>query len=775
MGRVAAGCALSVERGSPDTVVVLRYMRRSAAGSLLSLSMISLVVANQACTTPASADSGLDVPSVSLDATPQRDAVAPEGSVEDAAPDADAMPEPPAVAIDPVTSGDMELRANSDGSYALRVAGRVLLEGKRSSVSARNYFERIETQFGGWTFRRTGVSEVQPRGRATATRGMDGSITLEVASPDGSISRSAFQRVGTSEVTIRARVIPVLPAGSQPFRSTVLRFRCTEASHFLGFGEQYNAVDHRGRKFPLFVSEQGIGRDPMRQHLFSGNPTTTYFPVPFFMDPRGFGLAVDTDARVEADLCSTVSDEYSLTVDETSDVTLRLYTGPTVADVMRDWTVLQGRTSNPPEWSVRGVWLASQGGTAMARSVAMRATAANIPVAAIWSQDWVGRREFGLGNTGVRYRWAWDEMFYPDLPGLIRDLEAMNVRFFGYMNPFIVPEQDLWAPAVRDGFVPLDAMGQPYTFLISVLEGTVLDLTNPRAVQWYQGYVERALMLGLSGWMQDFGEWLPIDARLSSGRDARRFHNEYPTAWQRAAREVFERVRGRDANGDDNWVMFTRSGWLRSGHTSQVVWAGDQEADWSPWDGLPTVIPALVSLGMAGVGYVTHDIAGFSGGPSSKELYQRWTELGAFTPIMRTHEGLRRAENWNWDRDAETTAHFSRFARIHQALAPRIIELGRAHRMTGMPIVRALPLQFPEDARTYNILDEYMLGDDLLVAPVVREGATSRMVYLPRGRWFDVWDPSRTFTGPTEIMVSAPIGRPPVFSTRMRTDLMMIR
>jgi alpha-glucosidase len=716
-------------------------------------------------------------PRATPDATP--DGALSDGALDDAAtqdggdgatPD---VVEPAPTPIDPVTSGDMVLRANSDGSYEFAVGGRVLLEGRKSSVSARSYTERVETQFGLWNFRRSSVREAQPRGRATASVGAGGAITLDVTGEDGSHARTVFERTSSAEVSLRVRVM--LPAGAPEFQSTVLRFRCTADSHFLGFGEQYNALDHRGRKFGLFVSEQGIGRDPMRQHLFSGNPTTTYFPVPFFIDPRGFGLAVDTTARVEADLCATVSDEYSLAVDDAGEVLVRLYTGPTVADVMRDWTMLQGRSSAPPEWSVRGVWLASQGGTDAARATARAAVAANIPVAAIWSQDWVGRREFGMGNTGVRYRWAWDETYYPGLPALIAELEAMNVRFLGYMNPFIVPEQDLWAPAVEGGFVPLNSAMQPYTFLISVLEGTVVDLSNPRAVQWYQGYVERALNLGLSGWMQDFGEWLPIDARLSDGRDARRFHNEYPSEWQGAARSVFERVRGREASGNDNWVMLTRSGWLRAARTSQVVWAGDQEANWSEWDGLPTVIPAMVSLGMAGVGYVTHDIAGFSGGPSTKELYLRWTELGAFSPIMRTHEGLRRAENWNWNRDPETTAHFSRFARVHAALAPRILELGRVHRDTGMPIVRALPLMFPDDPRTYAILDEYMLGDDLLVAPVVRAGAVSRTVYLPRGRWYDVWDSSRVFTGPTEVMVSAPIGRPPVFSTRARDDLQAIR
>jgi alpha-glucosidase (family GH31 glycosyl hydrolase) len=172
---------------------------------------------------------------------------------------------------------------------------------------------------------------------------------------------------------------------------------------------------------------------------------------------------------------------------------------------------------------------------------------------------------------------------------------------------------------------------------------------------------------------------------------------------------------------------------------------------------------------------VTHDIAGFSGGPSTKELYQRWVELGAFTPIFRTHEGLRRAENWSWDRDAETTAHFARFARVHRALAPTLLALGEQHRQTGMPIVRSMALAFPDDPRMLTVLDAYMLGDELLVAPVVEMGATSRRVVLPAGRWHDVWDPARIFEGPREVTVDAPIGRPPVFSRTPRTDLMSVR
>lgn len=208
---------------------------------------------------------------------------------------------------------------------------------------------------------------------------------------------------------------------------------------------------------------------------------------------------------------------------------------------------------------------------------------------------------------------------------------------------------------------------------------------------------------------------------------------------------------------------------------SQVVWAGDQEATWDSDDGLQTVIPAMVSLGLAGVGYVTHDVAGFSGGPSTKELFQRWVELAAFTPIFRTHEGLRRAENWRWDRDAETRDHFVRFARVHRALAAEWMRLGAEHRATGMPIVRALGLAFPGDRAGYGVRDQYMLGDALLVAPVVTEGATSRQVHLPPGEWVDVWDATRRWTGPRDITVEAPIGRPPVFARTPRPELAALR
>src|SRR6185369_1439703 len=184
--------------------------------------------------------------------------------------------------------------------------------------------------------------------------------------------------------------------------------------------------------------------------------------------------------------------------------------------------------------------------------------------------------------------------------------------------------------------------------------------------------------------MADFAEWLPTDATLHTG-DALEQHNLYPLAWQRANRELL------DAIGDGvERVWFVRSASLRSQSVVQVVWAGDQTTDWAVGDGFPSVIPMGIGLGMTGFPYYGSDIGGYiSTGtvPTSRELFFRWTTMGALTPVMRTHHGRLTTMNWQWDHDAETTAHFGRWARVHQQLLPYLRSLADASVSTGAPIM----------------------------------------------------------------------------------------
>ena len=558
----------------------------------------------------------------------------------------------------------------------------------------------------------------------------------------------------------RTRVRFVPDTDSVLYDSLTVGLACDDASTFYGLGEQYNGIDHRGEAFPLLVSEQGIGRTGAPQDRpIAGDAHTTYFPMPYFVDARGFGALVETDHRVDVDLCRTDPKRARLEVVSPEPLSMRVFHGDTPAEVVRQLGDVVGRPHLPPAWAF-GVWISSQGGRDAVLADVAALKAADVPFDAIWSQDWTGARMNFDGGFGVQYRWEADPELYPDLPGMIAQLHADGIRFLGYANPFVDPKLpnhfDAMAAA---GLLLKNAAGEPDVFFAPNGMAAVPDLTLVAS----RAYVHDALYgmidtLGMDGFMADFGEWTPLDGVPSDGSPAIVLHQRYPVLWQEVANEA-----ARDARPDGDYAVFGRSGWTGVQGVAQIHWAGDQEVTFSPTDGLPTVVPALLSLGLSGQPFVTFDIGGFSGKGRTKELWERSTELGAFVPTMRTHEGSARQTNWQWDSDAATTAHFRRFAKIHELLRPEIVAAAEVAQRTGLPIVRPLMLMFPGDAGAADIDDEFMLGDTLLVAPVVTEGATTRRVYLPPGTWYEVFTGAAHEGGRT-ITVDAPMGQPPVFS-----------
>lgn len=563
----------------------------------------------------------------------------------------------------------------------------------------------------------------------------------------------------TSARNLRVEVLVTEARQSQGIR---LRFALWPGDRFWGFGEQYNFIDLRGRIVPIWVQEQGLGRAENPVLPFQGSLSNTYFPMPWTFDPRkGKGLLVENTEYSVFNLGATDERSWSLDVWNGRRASMVVMPGPKPADLVRQLTDEVGRPEvPPPDWAFDGAWIAAQGGTDAVRDRVENALEAGVPISAVWVQDWVGLRDFGLENFGVKYRWVHDAELYPHLDDLIADLATQGIRFLGYFNPFVVPGYDHWADGVENGFVVRDDSGLPIVFLISTFFGGLLDVTNDEAIGWFQGYARDALELGMKGWMADFGEWLPFFSRLANGRSSAE-HNLYPTRWHAANRELLE------AAHDDDFVLLTRSGFTGEQRVAQVVWAGDQETDWSEADGLPTVIAAGLSLGFAGIPYFTHDIGGFSGGPREKELMLRWIELGAFTPIMRTHDGLKKLDNHHFDSDAETLAHFARFAKIHAALGDYWKTLAAESTVAGLPVVRHTALVDPEWDAAYDAHRQWMLGDDLLIAPVVAKGAQTVTASLPDGEWEHLFT-GETFDGRQIVSVDAPIGSPAVFVRKGR-------
>jgi len=663
-----------------------------------------------------------------------------------------------------VLADGTEVRVDPLGGISLQAGARRFF-GTAPGVGpvARQFTTSWEGELGIWSFSREGEVVLPASGFVQAAQAGD-EVVVDFASDDGQVQ--ARYTLAT-HVPGEATRITLTMEGPDSIDSVAVPLRCDDEASFYGFGEQYDATEHRGEALSLWVSEQGIGRDPTGPKLpLNGDAHTTYFPMPWFLDARGFGVLALTDHRTEVDVCAREAEVAWMEVIDGAPLELRVFHGPAPLDVVRQLGDEVGRPPPPPAWAWRP-WIGAQGGREAILAEADALEAAQIPVGVLWVQDWTGIRPNFGGGFGVEYRWLADEELYPDLAGMIAELAARDLRFLSYANPFVVPTLEHWDEMAAAGLLVANEAGEPFQHLAPNGFSGLPDLTQEAAREYVREHL-RAMVsdYGMDGWMADFGEWLRLDSVLADGRDPAAFHDLYPIEWQQLSREVMDELRP-----DGDWVVFARSGWTGAQGVTMVYWVGDQEATWSPHDGLPTVVPAMLSLGLSGVPVVTHDIAGFSGGPSTKELWQRWTELGAFTPIMRTHEGNLSDQNWSWESDAETTEHFRRFARVHDALGPELAFLAELSASASMPMVRHLMLQFPDDPPSRGIDDQFLLGPSLLVAPVVEPGATSRPVYLPPGTWFHVWS-GDAYEGGSTIDVDAPIGSPPVFSLEVdRPDL----
>jgi sulfoquinovosidase len=679
--------------------------------------------------------------------------------------------EPPAPATFVLADGT-EVDVTASGAIRLRVGDRIVFATSDSArVTARTFEQNVVGFTAIWEHTRTN-EVVLPAGLFVARAGDPSAVTLrfEGGRDQAGVEVSLRPHAeGRTLVRIEATV-GAGSSGSQGAASSVaVPIACDEASTFFGFGEQYNAADQRGEAFPLLVTEQGIGRQPdAAGRAIAGDLHTTYFPMPYYLDARGHGVLAKTAHRTLVDLCKTDASVAWMEAESGEPLELVVFHGPSPLDVVRQLGDEVGRPRVPPAWAFSSTWIGAQGGRDEVLARAAQIEEAEIPSRVLWVQDWTGERKNFDGGSGVQYRWVADEARYPDLAGMIAGLKQRGFRFLSYANPFVVPGLEHFDAMAEGGMLLRREDGSVYEHIAPNGGAATPDFTNPATYEYVRGYFrDMAERLHMDGFMADFGEWAPLDAVYANGADPRAEHNLYPVRWHTSWRGLFDEIRP-----DGDYVVFARSGFTGVHAVAQVYWVGDQEADFSPYDGLPTVLPAMLTLGLSGIPFVTHDIAGFSGGPSTKELYLRWTELGAFTPIMRTHEGNNRDENWAYHKDQETLAHFTRFSRIHERLAPEIVALAEEAGRTGAPIVRHLMLAYPDDATSRATDDEFLLGDRLLVAPVVTEGARSRRVYFPPGAaWFHVLTGAR-FEGGATVEVDAPLGTPPVFARDAdRTDL----
>ncbi len=513
---------------------------------------------------------------------------------------------------------------------------------------------------------------------------------------------------------------------------------CPADEHLVGLGGQSFDVDHRGERVPLFVQEDGIGKfpDPDENYaglwFLTGRKHSTHTPMPMVLSSRGYAVAVDTTAPAVFALGSEEHADASRFEAWEGKLDLQVFLGHQAdpADALGHMVAWVGKVARPP-LSAFALWVDAIYGSANVRRIATKLRAQGIPASAIWAEDWRGG-----GDTSTGYAldedWRVDRTLYPDFEALSSELRGQGFAMLTYHNTFIDDKSDVLAEALAGGYTYKDAAGGPHSFTGITFGGSkLLDLSNPAAVTWAKGVMGAAITQGAVGWMADFAEWAPTDAVLASGEDALRVHNRYPVDWAKFTSELLSPVPGS--------LFFMRSAWIHSQKYVQVLWPGDQQTDFSDGDGLPSVIPMGINLGLAGFPYFGSDVAGYmSQGttPTSEELYYRWVAFGAFNPVMRTHHGRSARQNWQWEQDAASTAHLRRYARLHMQLASYLWGSAGSFERDGLPLVRMIALAYPGEDWAWSAIDEYLLGDRLLVAPVQVQGATSRSVTLPAGRWY---------------------------------------
>lgn len=565
-----------------------------------------------------------------------------------------------------------------------------------------------------------------------------------------------------------------------------LTFSSNPGEHFYGCGETYSKLDLQGEKVRIWVAEHQntsrISKKIIKEKLFGKHPEKTldfgkyesYYAQPTFVSSEKYYVHCDVNTYSEFDF--TRPGKITLYFQEPPVVVSEA--GADFAEVSEKLTHLLGRQEPLPDWIYDGAILAMQDWTFDGKNTKegfdgcgnierklSKAEEAGVPVTGVWCQDWCGCRCTGFGYQ-VMWNWRYDEKQYPGLPEKIREWKERGVRFLGYINPFLALEKDLYREAAEKGYCVKNREGKDYLVTITTFPAAMVDFTNPKAYEWYKNLIkENMIGIGMGGWMADFGEYLPVDAVLYSGEDAEVLHNQWPAFWAKLNREAIE-----ECGKQGEVFFFTRAGHTKTILYSSMMWTGDQHVDWSVDDGLPSVIPATLSLAMSGYGITHSDVGGYTTimhMTRSRELLLRWEEMNAFSPLFRSHEGNQPAKNVQFDGDEEMLSHLARCTRMHVALKDYLKKLVKQQKEKGTPVMRPLFYHYEEE-EAYREAREYLLGRDLLVAPVYKEGAVTRECYLPEDDWVHLFD-GKEYHGGT-VTVDAPIGQPPVFVRKESED-----
>lgn len=475
-------------------------------------------------------------------------------------------------------------------------------------------------------------------------------------------------------------------------------FTLTADEMIFGCGESATGLNKAGQKVNLFVTDpQGPETDQM------------YKPIPFFMSNRGYGMFMHTSAPVTCDFGATYIGLNKMFMgDENLD--LFVFFGEP-KDILDEYTDLVGKPGMPPLWSF-GTWMSriTYFSEKEGYDVAANIRKNKYPCDVI---------HFDTGWFDVDWQcdYKFSENRFQNPQQMLKDLRSQGFHVCLWQLPYFTPKNRYFSELIEKDMYVKNGNGElPY-------EDVVLDFSNPETVKWYQDKLAGLLNIGVSAIKVDFGEAAPLNGIYASGKSGWYEHNLYPVRYDMAVSEITKKLHNEN-------IMWARAAWAGS-QRYPLHWGGDAATTNT---GLLGTLRAGLSFGLSGFSFWSHDMGGFVKS-TPEDLYCRWIPFGFLTSHTRAH-GAPPTEPWLYD-SKRVQDVFRKSAEMKYRLMPYVYAQARECTEKGLPMLRALFVEFPDDPGAWKVDDEYLFGSQILVAPLLESGMTGRTVYLPEGKWID--------------------------------------
>ncbi|MGC5395884.1 alpha-xylosidase [Streptomyces sp. DT20] len=484
-----------------------------------------------------------------------------------------------------------------------------------------------------------------------------------------------------------------------------------------GLGERFTPYVKNGQSVDIWQADGGTSSE------------LAYKNIPFYLSSRGYGVFVNHPGRVSFEIGSESVGQVQFSVEDQS-LEYYIVAGPTPKEVLARYTALTGRPALPPAWSF-GLWLTTSFCTSYdeetVTSFVDGMAGREIPLS-VFHFDCFWMRE---------YQWSdflWDPDVFPDPEGMLARLKERGLRISMWINPYIAQKSALFAEAAERGYLVRRPSGDVWQWDLWQPGMALVDFTDPAAREWYSGKLRALLDQGVDCFKTDFGERVPTDVVWHDGSDPERMHNYYAQIYNRTVFELLEKERG-----PGEAVLFARSA-TAGGQQFPVHWGGDCFASFTA---MAESLRGGLSLSLSGFGFWSHDIGGFEGTPDPA-VFKRWLAFGLLSSHSRLHGNVSYRVPWAFGEEAVDVARA--FTLLKHRLMPYLYGVAATAHRTGVPMMRPMLLEFPDDPTTRMLDRQYMLGPDLLVAPVFTEDGQVEY-YVPEGTWTSLLT-GETVTGP---------------------------